>query len=70
MTREESKILVNKYQYKLQLTTHQYNKWAGKKYIVLIEVNNVEIIESFSFDNRGYRLVNKWILVGNIKCKK
>lgn len=70
MTKKESNIIVNKYQYKLQLTVAQYKKWAGKEYIVLIEVNDVEKIEAFNFDNRGYGLINGWILVGNIESVK
>lgn len=39
---EESKNLVKQNQDKLLLIDKQYDKWSSKRYIVLIEVYNVE----------------------------
>lgn len=43
MTKDESIALVNEYQDKLQLTDRQFHKWAGKRYIVLTEVNKLKV---------------------------
>ena len=43
MTKDESIALVNEYQDKLQLTDRQFHKWAGKRYIILTEVNKLKV---------------------------
>ena len=53
MSSEESISLVKENQDKLQLTDAQFKKWAGKRYIVLIELKKVEEIESFAIDKRS-----------------
>ena len=44
MSEDESVALVGKNQDKLKLTEKQFKRWAGKRYIVLIQVGNVEAI--------------------------
>lgn len=67
MSSEESIALVKKYQDKLQLTDAQFKKWAGKRYIVLIEVKNVEEIESFAIDKSSYGNMDDWLPVEKIE---
>ena len=50
MTKEESICLVEENQDKLKLNKKQFNRWAGKRYIVLIEVISIEGIEAFNID--------------------
>jgi hypothetical protein len=38
MTKDESVMLVEKHQDSLRLTPGQYKRWAGKRFLVLIEV--------------------------------
>ncbi|MDZ7834364.1 MAG: hypothetical protein U5K84_02585 [Alkalibacterium sp.] len=39
LTKEQSEKLVKENQEKLQLTEKQFARWAGKRYLVSIEVN-------------------------------
>lgn len=71
MSKEESEQLVNSNQVKLQLTDEQYEKWAGKRYIVLIEVENVKAIEQFEINRSEYGNMDDWLPVEDInKVKK
>lgn len=67
MSSEESISWVKKNQNKLQLTDAQFKKWAGKRYIVLIEVKSVEEIESFAIDKSSYGNMDDWLPVGKIE---
>lgn len=66
MSEDESVSLVEKYQDKLKLTEKQFKRWAGKRYIVLIQVGNVEAIEPFGIDKSNYGNMDDWLLVENI----
>lgn len=66
MTKEESISLVENNQNKLQLTDKQFTRWAGKRYIVLVEVENVESIEGFEIDKSNYGNMDDWLLVEDI----
>jgi len=67
LTPEESTYLVKKHQEKLQLTPKQFERWAGKRYLVLIEVNNVQEIEAFPIDKSEYGNMDDWLPVGEIE---
>ncbi len=66
MAEDESISLVEKNQDKLRLTEKQFNKWAGKRYIVLIQVGNVDAIEPFRIDKSNYGNMDDWLPVENI----
>ena len=66
LTQEESVDLVRKNQNKLQLTDKQFRKWAGKRYIVLIEIKNIQILKPFSIDKTDYGNMDDWLLVEKI----
>lgn len=66
MTKEESISLVKEYQDKLELTSSQNKRWAGKRYLVLIEIGEVEAVEPFIIDKREYGNMDDWLPVGNI----
>jgi hypothetical protein len=66
MTREESTQLVSENQGKLQLTQSQIKRWAGKRYLVLIEVSEVSEIEPFSIDKSDYGNMDDWLPVEDI----
>ncbi len=51
---------------KLQLTDKQYSKWAGKRYLVLIEVENAAEINPFQIDKSNYGNMDDWIPVEDI----
>lgn len=70
MTKEESTQLVNENQEKLQLTPQQKKRWAGKRYLVLIELEEVSEIKAFSFDKSEYGNMDDWLPVEDINQVK
>ncbi|MEA3438975.1 MAG: hypothetical protein U9R58_01705 [Chloroflexota bacterium] len=70
MTREESVDLILRHQHKLQLTTGQLKRWAGKRYLVLIEVCDVQKLEPFCIDRCMWREISDWLPVGDINGLK
>lgn len=67
MDKNTSVNLVKEHQDKLQLTDKQFERWAGKRYIVLIEVKNIEPLEPFKFDKSNYSNMDDWLPVGDIE---
>jgi hypothetical protein len=67
MTEEESHALVEKNQPKLSLTEKQMKRWAGKRYIVLIEVADVKEISPFAIDKSNYGNMDDWLPVESIE---
>ena len=49
------------------MTDKQFKRWAGKRYIVLIGINNVEEIEPFRIDKNNYGNMDDWLLVERIE---
>ena len=70
MTKEDSIQLLSENQEKLQLTPHQKKRWAGKRYLVLIEVSEASEIEPFSIDKSGYGNMDDWLPVEDIRQVK
>ena len=70
MTKEDSNQLVSENQETLQLTPHQNKRWAGKRYLVLIDVSEVSEIETFSIDKSDYGNMDDWLPVGDIRQVK
>ncbi len=70
MSKEESIALVQSHQDKLQLTPKQFKRWAGKRYIVLIQVEDVEELSPFPIDKSDYGNMDDWLPVENIEDVK
>ncbi|MGD8456648.1 MAG: hypothetical protein PVF83_09710 [Anaerolineales bacterium] len=70
MTKEESVALVEGNQDKLQLTAAQFKRWAGKRYIVLVEVDQVEDLTPFPIDKSEYGNMDDWLPVEDIERLK
>jgi hypothetical protein len=66
MDAEESTRLVNDNMDKLQLSDAQFKKWSGKRYLVLIEVSEVEALDPFPIDKREYGNMDDWLPVEDI----
>lgn len=66
LTKEESIKLIENHQAKLQLTDRQLKRWGGKRYLVLIEVEQVQEVQPFEVDKSGYGNMDDWLPVGNI----
>jgi hypothetical protein len=67
MTPGESKGFVDEHADGLQLSDAQYKKWAGKRYLVLITVFNIEELEPIKIDRSGYRKMDDWLPVEKIE---
>lgn len=67
MAKEASVAFVEEYQDKLQLTARQFKRWAGKRYIVLIEVAEIEQLDPFTIDKSDFGNMDDWLPVNNIK---
>ena len=67
MSKEESVALVEGYQDKLQLTVKQFKRWAGKRYIVLIEMEEVGQLAPFPIDKSEYGNMDDWLPVEDIE---
>ena len=70
MTPEESTQLVESNQNRLHLSPQQFKKWAGKRYIVLIEVGQFEEISPFEIDKSDYGNMDDWLPVEEIGTVK
>lgn len=66
MTKEESIKLVDKNAERLKLSNKQYKKWAGKRYLVLIEVGKIEELVPFKIDRSNYSNMDDWLPVVDI----
>lgn len=66
MEKNTSILLVENNQEKLQLDSTQFKKWAGKRYLVLIEVESFEEVKSFKIDRSNYGNMDDWLPVNKI----
>lgn len=67
MSKEDSVAMVEEYQDKLQLTASQFKRWAGKRYLVLIEVEEAEQLKPFPIDKSEYGNMDDWLPVEDIQ---
>lgn len=70
LTKEESTKLVEVHQNKLHLNSGLKKRFAGKRYIVLIEIQGFENLEPFKIDRSDYGNMDDWLPVGNIEKVK
>lgn len=66
LTREESFEMIIRNQDKLQLPDSQFEKIAGKRYLLLIQVEKVEQLSLFRLDRSSFPEMGDWITVGKI----
>ena len=67
LTKEESVKLVEEHQNKLLLNAGLKKRFAGKRYIVLIEISDFEVLEPFKIDRSDYGNMDDWLPVENIE---
>ncbi|MCK5737163.1 MAG: hypothetical protein KAH21_11820 [Spirochaetaceae bacterium] len=68
MDNNQSVILVEDNQSELQLSKELFDKWAGKRYLVLIRISNIESIISKKIDRSNYGNMDDWLPVDDINC--
>ncbi|RPI30737.1 MAG: hypothetical protein EHM70_13155 [Chloroflexota bacterium] len=61
-----SAALVANRQDKLRLSPKQLERWSGKRYLVLIEVSQVEEVSPFGIDKSAYINMDDWLPVEKI----
>ena len=66
MSETASVALIEANQNELQLTNLQYERWAGKRYLVLIEVQNIEELEPFQIGKSDFGNMDDWLSVEDI----
>ncbi|HUX57487.1 MAG TPA: hypothetical protein VMV77_10965 [Bacteroidales bacterium] len=64
---EESFETIIRHQDKLQLPDKQFEKLAGKRYLVLIGLNDIEEIEPFRIDRSILINMDGWITIDKIE---
>ena len=67
LTFEESFETIIRHQDKLQLPDMQFEKVAGKSYLVLIGLSKIEEVEPFRIENAYFEGMCDWIPVGKIE---
>ena len=67
LTVEESFETIIRHQDKLQLPDKQFEKIAGKRYLVLIGLNEIEEVKPFRINKTSFINIDNWIPVGKIE---
>jgi len=70
LSEEESKQVLNENQSKLALTPEQVKRWGSKRYLVLVEVEDICSVESFAFDRSGFGNMDDWLPVDKVENVK
>jgi len=64
MEEDESNKLIDQNIKQLNLSVEQLKRWRGKKYLCLIEVENIQLIEPVKYQRENN--MDDWIIVDNI----
>jgi hypothetical protein len=67
LSEDESRQLIEKYQEELQLTPAQFTRWVGKRFLVLIHLDEVQTVPAFRVDRSAYGSMDDWLPVGEIE---
>ena len=65
MTKEESAAFIQQYEKELNLSKKQHDRWAGKKYLAVFEIDLIEELEPFAY-NRGKNM-DDWVITDSIE---
>jgi hypothetical protein len=64
---EESFETIIRHQDKLQLPDKQFEKFAGKRYLVLIGLDDISEVAPFRIDKSNFTSMDDWLAVGRIE---
>jgi hypothetical protein len=67
LSREESFETIIRNQDKLQLPDRQFEKYAGKRYLVLIGVNDIHRVAPFRISSCALEVNDDWIVAGELE---
>lgn len=65
MTEDESIQFVKNHEKELNLDKHQYERWAGKKYLCIITVYHLEAIDAFEYNRENN--MDDWVITDDIR---
>ena len=66
LSEDESRSLVDDNQDKLQLEPSELQRWAGKRFLVLVNVEDVREVAPFQIDKSNFGNMDDWLPVENI----
>ncbi|HEX2978704.1 MAG TPA: hypothetical protein VHO48_00420 [Anaerolineaceae bacterium] len=66
LSEAEALVLLNANQEKLQLSEAQRQRWNGKRFLVLVEINEFTPLQPFPIDKSNYGSMDDWLPVGEI----
>ncbi len=67
LSEEQSAALVQENMPRLQLAPAQVKRWSGKRYLVLIGLEQVQALEAFGIDRSAFGNMDDWLPVGDIE---
>jgi hypothetical protein len=67
LTERESQKLILNHQPMLCLTPNQMKRWGSKRYLVLIEVENLQEITPYAIDRSSYGNMDDWLPAEDIE---
>lgn len=67
LTKEESVKVIEKHQEQLQLNSGLIKRFGGKRYLVLISINDFGEIAPFKINRSAYANMDDWLPVGDIE---
>jgi hypothetical protein len=70
VNRELSCEILKNHQSQLNLSERQFNRWGGKRYLVLVEIDSLQKIHPFKFNRSAFHNMDDWLPVGNIETVK
>lgn len=70
LSEQESQKLISDNQEALCLTPNQIKRWGGKRYLVLVEVEDIREITPFAIDRSNYGNMDDWLPAQDIESIK
>jgi hypothetical protein len=66
LTPQSSAAQVEEHQDELLLSPAQFQRWAGKRYLVLVGLSDAAPVEPFAIDKSAFGNMDDWLPVGDI----
>lgn len=70
LNERESLELIMNHQPMLCLSPNQIKRWGGKRYLVLIEIENIQEVTPFGIDRSNYGNMDDWLPAEDIRSIK
>jgi hypothetical protein len=67
LTAAEALHLIEENQATLNLSLDQVKRWSGKRYLVLIELENFALVELFAIDRSSFGNMDDWLVVHDVQ---